>query len=165
MTVDPSRDLASSLLDKARGSKSSRTAPSPQRRTGTPADGPVYSGPGPDDRDPVSAAHAVDELVATQDWEERTRVAGVMANWDRVAGPDIAAHVVAESFDDAVLTLRADSTAWATQVRLLMPMVRRRVDAEVGEGVVADIVVKGPDAPRHKGAWRVKGRGPRDTYG
>lgn len=165
MTEDPSRDLASSLLDKARGSNSSRTAPSPQRRSGASSDGPVYSGPGPDDRDPVSAAHAVDELVATQDWEERTRVAGVMANWDRVAGPDIAAHVVAESFDGAVLTLRADSTAWATQVRLLMPMVRRRVDAEVGEGVVADIVVKGPDAPRHKGAWRVKGRGPRDTYG
>ena len=90
--MDPSRDLASSLLDKAR--VRSRAAPrSPQRRTGAPADGPVYSGPGPDDRDPVSAAHAVDELVATQDWEERTRGRGVMANWDRVAaGPDIAAR-------------------------------------------------------------------------
>lgn len=165
MSEDPTRDLASSLLDKARGTTSSRTTPAPPRRGSVRADGPVYSGPGPDERDPVRVDRAVSELVSTQDWEQRTKVAGAIANWDRVAGPDIAAHVAAESFVNSVLTLRADSTAWATQVRLLMPMVRRRVDAELGEGVVADIVVKGPDAPRHKGAWRVKGRGHRDTYG
>jgi len=117
------------------------------------------------DRDPVLAEQVVSALVEQQGWSERTAVAAAMARWDDIAGPEIAAHVQAESFDRGVLTLRADSTAWATQMRLLLPTVRRSIDAAVGSGVVADIVIVGPQAPRSKGAWRVPGRGPRDTYG
>lgn len=159
---EPDRDLASSLLDRARGTGA--RAPSTSRRRRTTGE-PIYSGPGPDDRDPVTAATAVAAFVDERDWRERTRMAAAIANWDRIAGADIAAHVVAESFDSGVLLLQADSTAWATQVRLLMPMVRRRVDAEVGAGVVTEIVVRGPAAPARRGGWRVKGRGPRDDYG
>ena len=79
---------------------------------------------------------------------------------------DLAAHVVPESFDDGRLLLRAESTAWATQVRLLLPQLRRTIDRAVGAGVVADISVVGPQAPSWKaGPRRVAGRGPRDTYG
>ncbi len=159
---EPARDLASSLLDRARGGDS--RAPSTSRRRRATGE-PVYSGPGPDERDPVTVANAVAAFVDARDWRERTRMAAAIANWDRIAGPDIAAHVVAEGFDSGVLSLQADSTAWATQVRLLMPMVRRRVDAEVGVGVVTEIVVRGPAAPARRGGWRVKGRGPRDDYG
>lgn len=88
-----------------------------------------------------------------------------MARWEDIAGPELAAHVVAESFQDGVLLLRADSTAWATQMRLLLPSVRRAIDAAVGKNVVADIRIVGPEPPRTRGAWRVPGRGPRDTYG
>ena len=107
----------------------------------------------------------VEELVAAQGWEEGTKVAAAMARWDDIAGPELAAHVKAESFTEGVLMLRADSTAWATQMRLLLPSVRRAIDAAVGSGVVADIRIVGPEPPRTKGAWRVPGRGPRDTYG
>lgn len=136
------------------------------RRPGVPID-PVFSGPGPDGRDPMAVGSAVAEVLEGQGWREPIRMAAALARWDEIAGPDLAAHVAAESFADGVLTLRADSTTWATQVRLLLPTVRARVDAAVGQGVVANIVVRGPDVgPRQRGAWRVAGgRGPRDTYG
>lgn len=113
----------------------------------------------------MAIAAAVDELVDAQQWREQTRLAAAIARWDDIAGPDLAAHVQAASFEAGVLTLQADSTSWATQLRLLLPTLRAKIDAEVGRGVVADIVVRGPQAPLRRGAWRVPGRGPRDTYG
>jgi predicted nucleic acid-binding Zn ribbon protein len=89
-----------------------------------------------------------------------------MARWPQVVGADLADHVVPESFTDGQLILRADSTAWATQVRLLLPQLRTEIDREVGRGLVADISVVGPQAPSWvAGPRRVAGRGPRDTYG
>jgi predicted nucleic acid-binding Zn ribbon protein len=105
------------------------------------------------------------QVVSEQGWQRNTQLAAAMARWEDIAGPEVAAHVVAESFTDGVLTLRADSTAWATQLRMLLPTLRERIDAAVGQGVVADINVQGPHRARQRGAWRVKGRGPRDTYG
>jgi predicted nucleic acid-binding Zn ribbon protein len=66
-----------------------------------------------------------------------------------------------------VLTVRADSTAWATQLRLLLPQVQRRLDEEVGEGVVTKVVVLAPTAPSWRRGPRSApgGVGPRDTYG
>ena len=95
----------------------------------------------------MALTDAVGALIDQQNWRERTRLAAALARWSDIAGPDVAAHVVAESFDEGVLTLRADSTAWATQMRLLLPTIRTRIDAEIGRGVVADISVKGPTAP------------------
>ena len=54
----------------------------------------------------------------------------------------------------------------ATQVRLLAPMLVRRLNDELGDGSVARVKVRGPAAPRQRGGWRVPGsKGPGDTYG
>ena len=67
---------------------------------------------------------------------------------------------------DGELTVTADSTAWATQVRLLAGTLVRRVNAELGDGAVKRVKVRGPAAPRRPGQWRSRdSRGPRDTYG
>jgi predicted nucleic acid-binding Zn ribbon protein len=64
------------------------------------------------------------------------------------------------------LVLVAESTAWATQLRLLAGRLQARLSAEVGSGVVTRIRVHGPSAPSwRRGPRRVAGRGPRDTYG
>ncbi|MDQ1246017.1 MAG: hypothetical protein QG597_384 [Actinomycetota bacterium] len=168
-TTAPSSDLAEDLLARvaAGGQPRRKSAASTRRVRPARTPDPVFSGAGPDSRDPMALSRAVAEVMADQGWRERTRMAAALARWDEIAGPDLAAHVKAESFDDGVLTLRADSTTWATQLRLLLPTLRSRVDAAVGQGVVANIVVRGPDVnPRQRGAWRVAGgRGPRDTYG
>jgi predicted nucleic acid-binding Zn ribbon protein len=60
----------------------------------------------------------------------------------------------------------ADSTAWATQLRLLAPSLVRRLAEDLGGETVRRVTVQGPSAPSWKrGKLRVRGRGPRDTYG
>jgi predicted nucleic acid-binding Zn ribbon protein len=108
----------------------------------------------------------VDGLVSDQGWQTQLSVGGVEAGWASVVGPAIAEHCHPEGFREGVLAVRAESTAWATQVRLLAPTVLARLAAELGDGVVTRIEVLGPTGPSwRKGRLRVPGRGPRDTYG
>ncbi len=119
-----------------------------------------------DARDPVTFGAAITRLVAERGWQETTTAAGVLANWDRVVGPEIADHCQPVSLVDGELVLVAESTAWATQLRLLTKTLVVRVREHSGEGVVTKIVVRGPAQPDwRKGPRRVQGRGPRDTYG
>ena len=65
-----------------------------------------------------------------------------------------------------MLTVRAESTAWATQLQLLTASLLASIADGVGEGVVNELRVVGPSAPSWvRGPRRVAGRGPRDTYG
>lgn len=118
------------------------------------------------DRDPRMVGDAVREFLVTNGLEQRQQVARVLEDWPSLAGPEVAAHVVVEGFDEGNLLLRADSTTWANQMRLLQGTLERRLREELGDGVVASITVLGPDAPSWRfGNRRVPGRGPRDTYG
>jgi predicted nucleic acid-binding Zn ribbon protein len=133
-----------------------------RRSTPRPAAGTPY-GPG---RDPQLLAAAVPAFMAEQGWEQVQASAILSGQWSQIVGQDLAQRVQPESFVDGVLTLRAESTAWATQVRLLLPHLRAAIDGHIGPGVVTDIRVQGPQAPTWvRGPRRVKGRGPRDTYG
>ncbi len=127
-----------------------------QRRSGAQAD----------DRDPQLLGRSVERLIAERGWETAAAVGGVMGRWDQVVGAEVAAHCTPEQYDETVLTVRADSTAWATQVRLLAPTLVARLNHECGDGTVTKVLVLGPGRPSwRKGQLHVRGRGPRDTYG
>jgi predicted nucleic acid-binding Zn ribbon protein len=127
---------------------------------------PRVSGAAADDRDPQELAAGLERLVSERGWGLDLAVGGVLGRWPQVVGPQLAAHCRPESFDDGLLVVRADSTAWATQVRLLAPTVLRRLAEELGDGVVEQLRVQGPSAPSwRRGSRSVRGRGPRDTYG
>jgi predicted nucleic acid-binding Zn ribbon protein len=125
------------------------------------------SGSGPDARDPQAVGTNIARLVTELGWSTPVSVGGVLGRWEAVVGEDVAAHCRPLSFADGVLTVSADSSAWATQVRLLVPTLMRRLAEEVGEGTVEKIVVRGPSAPSWKRGPRVApgSQGPRDTYG
>lgn len=124
------------------------------------------SGPHPDERDPQPLTRAVERLVSEHGWEDDVAVGGVVGRWDTIVGAEVAAHCSPEGWSDGVLTVRADSTAWATQVRLLAPNLVKRLAEEVGHGRVLRVDVRGPSAPSWvRGPRSVRGRGPRDTYG
>jgi predicted nucleic acid-binding Zn ribbon protein len=90
----------------------------------------------------------------------------VVGRWREVVGDAVADHCEPESFEDKVLVVRADSTPWATQVRLLAPRLLEALAREVGDGVVAEVRVLGPSGATFvKGRRSVQGRGPRDTWG
>ncbi|MFZ4484991.1 MAG: DUF721 domain-containing protein [Candidatus Nanopelagicales bacterium] len=165
MTDDTSGEVAAGPGDAANRALRRATSGGPRRAQG-PSAKPRLSGPRSDGRDPKLLGDAVEALLTDQGWSTANAVAGLMARWPQVVGADLADHVVPESFTDGQLILRADSTAWATQVRLLLPQLRTEIDREVGRGLVADISVVGPQAPSWvAGPRRVAGRGPRDTYG
>lgn len=157
-------DLARAALARARAAAREKglSPGAPKRRRVEP----TRSGSGPDGRDPVLFGAMIKRLVAERGWEETTTAAGVLANWDALVGPEIADHCRPTALTDGVLELVAESSAWATQLRLLTRTMTARLTEQVGEGVVTSIVVRGPaQADWRKGPRRVQGRGPRDTYG
>ena len=136
----------------------------PAKRSGRRA-GAGRAQPG-DGRDPVLFGTAIARLVEERGWQESTAAGRVLGDWDRLVGPEVADHCTPVSLVDGELVLVAESSAWATQLRLLTRTVQARLAAQVGDGVVTSVVVRGPSAPDwRKGPRRVRGRGPRDTYG
>lgn len=162
--LDLARSIARSLAGSKRPARR-RTPPRPGRRPRSRD--PEASGAHPDDRDPQALDHTIGRLIAEQGWGTDVRVHGVFARWDHLVGRDVAQHCRPESYADGKLVVRTDSTAWATQMRLLAPTVVRRLNEELGDGTVTVIDVKGPTGPSwRKGPRSVRdGRGPRDTYG
>ena len=117
-----------------------------------------------DDPQPLQAA--IDALIDDQGWRTASAVASVFGRWHEIVGADLAAHTRPDGLTEGELVVLADSTAWATQVRLLAATLIRRLNAELGDGTVKRVKVRGPEQPRRAGEWRVRGgRGPRDTYG
>lgn len=129
----------------------------------------LRSGPRPGGRDPLPLGAAFDRLKSERGWEMPLAVGGVTGRWPEVVGPEIAQHCEPERYDEQerVLLVRCDSTAWATQLRLLAPQLLARLNAELGQSTVKVIKVRGPGGPsRPAGQWRAPGsRGPGDTYG
>jgi len=155
-------DLARSI---ARG-LAGRTGSRRRRLKNTRRVDPVSSSAHPDDRDPQQLDTTLGRLVSDQGWETELRVHGVFSRWASVVGPDVAAHVTPESYADGRLVVRTDSTAWATEMKLLAGNLVHRLNQDLGDGTVEVIDVLGPHTPRWtSGRFRVKGRGPRDTYG
>lgn len=132
----------------------------PRRRLGG------YTGPGADPRDPQPFGAILERLVKARGWQRPAAEATVFGAWERVVGPDIAAHSRPVKLEGGELTVEAESTAWATQLRLLAGTLLARIAAAVGHNVVLRLRVHGPTAPSwNRGPRRVRGRGPRDTYG
>ncbi|MDA4088394.1 hypothetical protein MHAS_04221 [Mycolicibacterium hassiacum DSM 44199] len=125
-----------------------------------------WSGPGPDSRDPQLLGTVAAELARTRGWAERVSQGAVFGRWAEVVGDQIAAHARPTALHDGVLTISAESTAWATQLRMVQRQLLAKIAAAVGDDVVTSLKIVGPVAPSwKKGRYHIAGRGPRDTYG
>ncbi|MFC7401553.1 DUF721 domain-containing protein [Citricoccus sp. GCM10030269] len=137
-----------------------------ERRDGGTGRGRRRAPGGPDARDPRMVGDVFGRLVAERGWSSPVAVGSVLSRWDELVGADIAVHCRPESFENTVVTVRCDSTAWATQLRLLTPALLQQFEKALGPGIVTSLRVAGPTAPSwRRGPRVVKGRGPRDTYG
>ena len=169
--LDLARSIARGLAGTGGPAKKRRPA---GRRSRPRRTVPSASGSHPDDRDPQLLDNTIGRLIADQGWGTDVRVHGVFSRWDHLVGSEVAQHCRPESFKPGdradgggTLVIRTDSTAWATQMKLLAPTALRRLNEELGDGTVTMIEVVGPHLPTwKKGLRSVKGgRGPRDTYG
>ncbi|GEA87288.1 DUF721 domain-containing protein [Cellulomonas cellasea] len=163
--LTPPALVAREALNRAKAAaraRGFRPGQEPRRR---PLDPPRGSA-GKDARDPQTVGDTLARLLRDRGWVQDVSVGGVIGRWREVVGDQIADHCEPETFQDGVLTVRTDSTAWATQVRLLVPRLLLRLADDVGEGVVREVRVVGPSGPGFgRGPRSVPGRGPRDTWG
>ena len=125
-----------------------------------------WSGPGPDGRDPQPLGRLARDLAKKRGWSAQVAEGTVLGNWAAVVGHQIADHAAPTALKDGVLSVTAESTAWATQLRMIQSQLLAKIAAAVGNGVVTSLKITGPAAPSwRKGPRHIAGRGPRDTYG
>ena len=117
--------------------------------------------------DPLLIKSTLDELVKGRDWEGALAEGNLFSSWSEIVGEEIAEHSDPVTLFEGILTVRASSTAWATQLNLLKPSILEKIRMNVSDVLVDDLLVVGPKSPSwKKGLRTIRGaRGPRDTYG
>lgn len=167
---DDGLDLARAMARATAGTTPAARR-TPRSRTGRRPRGDAVTGGGygasGDDRDPQLVGSSLSRLVTQHGWELELRVRSVFARWSELVGTEVGEHSTPESLTEGRLVVRAHSTAWATQLRLLSPRIAARLEEELGRGTVTGVEVLGPQAPRWtRGRLSTRdSRGPRDTYG
>jgi predicted nucleic acid-binding Zn ribbon protein len=166
-------DLVRRALEEARaaaranGKSVGQGRASPRRRPARPAArARGWSGAHPDGRDPQLFGNLAGALARNRGWSAKVAEGTVFGRWSAVVGEDVAGHAVPTALRDKVLHVSAESSAWATQLRMLQAQILAKIAAAVGDGVVTSLRITGPAAPSwRKGERHIPGRGPRDTYG
>lgn len=165
-------DLVRRTLEEARAAAKAQGKDAGRGRSMPPSTRRVagqrrsWSGPGPDARDPQPLGRLARDLAKKRGWSAQVAEGTVLGNWSAVVGRQIAEHATPTSLSDGVLSVAAESTAWATQLRMVQSQLLAKIAAAVGNGVVTSLKITGPAAPSwRKGPRHIPGRGPRDTYG
>jgi predicted nucleic acid-binding Zn ribbon protein len=149
-------------LKKVFGDPSKRGLDARRRRAGRDADSIPYGR----NREPKGLGDIVGSLTQELGWTEPLARSEMIDAWPEVVGDEMAKHSVPMTIDKGTLVIRCDSTAWATQLRLMRGTITTFIAERYPEAGVESISVNGPDAPTWKRGLRsVQGRGPRDTYG
>jgi predicted nucleic acid-binding Zn ribbon protein len=165
-------DLAREALAAARASNAARRkAAGRTPRTGSGSAGNLrrrrWSGSGPDAaRDPQPLGLTMRSWVKAAGTGADLTKATLFGRWEKIVGDEVAQRCSPTSLVDGELVVQAESTAWATQIRMLAPQLLVKINPELGPRTVIRIRAKGPAGPSWRfGERHVRGRGPRDTYG
>jgi len=117
-------------------------------------------------RDPEGLGAIMDSLTSKLGWSSPLARSELLASWLEIAGPDTAEHSAPVGIEEGVLTVKCDSTAWATQLRLMRVQIISRIMSRYPDAGIDSVRFEGPGAPSWKrGPRSIPGRGPRDTYG
>ncbi|WP_311478715.1 DciA family protein [uncultured Gulosibacter sp.] len=117
-------------------------------------------------RDPVSSGDVLASLFRSNGWDASLAQAEVLERWPEIVGDRVAQHARALYINEQVLVVQCDSTAWATQLRLLCTTLVAKIAEEIPAADVTNLKLLNPGAPSWRyGKWSTPGRGPRDTYG
>ncbi len=162
--VNESASMYERLKSKATGVPyNSRRKGGPRRRRDMDAPGEAPFTPG---RDPRGLGSVLDNLTADLGWSVTLAKSDLLVSWAEVVGPDIAARTTPVAIEENTLTVSCESTAWATQLRLMSSDILTKILQSYPDADVTSIRFQGPNAPSWKrGPRSIPGRGPRDTYG
>ena len=120
-------------------------------------------GPG---RDPGELGDILGLLADDLGWTPFLMESQIVEAWPEIVGSDVAARTKPTGVSEGTLTVMCESTAWATQLRLMSSEILTKLLQALPESRISQLVFLGPNAPSWKRGQRsVPGRGPRDTYG
>lgn len=126
----------------------------------------TYTSAGKDKRDPTSISSVLGGFIATQGWSSSIDIGKVLGRWPDLVGHQVARHCTPVDFSPPLLVIAADSTTWATQLRVLRPTILKALEAGLGSQTITELEIRGPRGRSFKkGPRSVRGRGPRDTFG
>lgn len=149
-------------LRRVFGDGSSRSADARKRAKKEPGSTIPFGG----GRDPEGLGAVMDSLTSGLGWSSPLARSEILASWVEIAGSETAEHSAPVGIEDGVLTVKCDSTAWATQLRLMRVPIMNRIVSRYPDAGINSVRFEGPGAPSWKrGPKSVPGRGPRDTYG
>ena len=117
--------------------------------------------------DPEKLSNILNDLVTTRDWKKGIAEGTLFTKWREIVGNEIADHSEPITLFEGRLTIKAESTSWAVQLRLITPELLKNIRSRSEGALVDELTVIGPNAPSWKRGLRtIRGaRGPRDTYG
>lgn len=94
---------------------------------------------------PSALGDELGRLMGRPGWAERMGAAQVASRWSEIVGAELAQHCEPVRTAGRVLTVRAESSAWATQLRYFTTHIAEQVDAVLGAGSVREVrIVVGP---------------------
>lgn len=105
---------------------------------------------------PYLIGDAIDEFVDNVGWHQPKALAEFHSSFAQIVGEEIAEHVVIEKFHNGELILRADGTAWATQLKYLTPVMLEKIQQAAPQLGVSSVKVLPPTTRKTAGAWRIR---------
>lgn len=105
-------------------------------------------------RDPNTLGSVLDGLADGRRWAPQLKLAQLRDHWDQVVGPAIAMHSTVASVRDGVLTIRTESTVWATQLTYMIPQLTTVIRERLAGLDIQEIRVTGPQSGYRRSAYR-----------
>lgn len=165
MTPDNSGNEHIAVFDRFRrifGDRARTSADARKRSVREPGATTPFGG----GRDPRGIAEVMAALTAKLGWASPLARSELLDSWSDLVGEETAGHSSPVGIEDGVLTISCDSTAWATQLRLMRSQIVTRITQRFPDAGIQSIRFEGPGVPSwKKGPRSIPGRGPRDTYG
>lgn len=98
-------------------------------------------------RAPNALSELLGQWVTRRGWQDRLHDSQIHRRWLEIAGEEIAAHAEPVRLRGGVLVVRAQSGAWATQLRYLTPRLLERAQEVLGADRVERVqIVSGEGA-------------------
>lgn len=91
--------------------------------------------------EPQALKAILTRLASRASWDVPQATQRVEAVWTRIAPAGLAAHCRVGSLVRGVLQLVSDAPVWAQEIRMVAPELAERINKELGEPVVREIMV------------------------